>query len=168
MRKIEQLLNVVERASAAVAASIIFALMILVVSDVLGRKLFNSPVYGAIEIAALTLPVVVFLTISYLQSSKEHISIDLFTAGLSQRTQIALDAFGLAVAIGVMLLVILKLTASAWESTVGGEYAMGIVQVPIWPARIFVAYGTWLFGVRLLVDFVSACSALNAPKAHDC
>jgi TRAP-type mannitol/chloroaromatic compound transport system permease small subunit len=137
-----------------VAALIVFALMFLVVFDVLGRKLLNAPIQGSIEIASLTLPAVVFLTIAYIQSRREHVTVDLFTSGLSNRTQLAFDVFSLGIGVAVMTVIVAKTTASAWSSTVTREYAMGIVEVPIWPARILVALGSWLMGMRLSFDFI--------------
>ena len=87
--------GLVEKASTAVAATIIFALMLLVVADVAGRKFFNSPVHGTIEIASLTLPVIVFLSIAYLQGLKEHVTVDLFTSRLPQQVQLSMDVFAI-------------------------------------------------------------------------
>jgi TRAP-type transport system small permease protein len=164
IRTFDRILRRVEILSAGLAASIILALMVLVVSDVLGRKLFNAPVQGTIEIASLTLPAIVFLTMSYIQSMREHVTIDIFTERLSRTTQQLLDIFGLGVAVSLMVIVIFKTTGSAWTSTRNGEFTMGIVQVPVWPARILVAYGSGLFFLRLLHDLISECASLfRAP-----
>ena len=159
-----RLLGIIEKASAAVAALIIFALMILVVADVAGRKLFNAPVHGTIEIAALTLPTIVFLSIAYIQSLREHVAVDLFTAGLSLATRQALDLFALTVALAIMAVITWKTSAFAWSSWLDGEYAMGIVPVPIWPARVAVAYGCWLLTIRLAFDLVGTAAALAATR----
>jgi TRAP-type mannitol/chloroaromatic compound transport system permease small subunit len=160
LRKIGGVLSLVERASVGVAALIVFALMFLVVFDVLGRKLLNMPIQGSIEIASLTLPAVVFLTVAYIQSRNEHVTVDLFTSGLSHRIRLCLDVFSLAIGVAVMIVIVAKTTASAWSSTATREYAMGIVEVPIWPARILVAFGSWLLALRLLHDFVCGCMSL--------
>jgi TRAP-type mannitol/chloroaromatic compound transport system permease small subunit len=162
LHQLGRFLNVIEKASAGLAALIILAVMFLVVGDVFGRKFLNSPIQGTIEIASLTLPAIVFLTIAYIQSVNEHVTVDLFTSGLSKRAQLALDVFCLAVGIAVMTIVVVKTTAAAWSSTASGEYAMGIVEVPVWPARILVAYGSWLFGLRLVYDFICGSASLLA------
>jgi TRAP-type C4-dicarboxylate transport system permease small subunit len=131
VHRIGRFLSLLEKASVGVAASIVFALMFLVVLDVLGRKLLNTPIQGSIEIASLTLPAVVFLTIAYIQSRNEHVTVDLFTSGLSERFRLALDVFALMIGAAVMIVVVVKTTDAAWSSTVTREYAMGIVEVPI-------------------------------------
>ena len=160
VRTLGRFLSLVERAGAGAAALIVFALMFLVVLDVLGRKLLNMPIQGSIEIASLTLPAVVFLTISYIQSRNEHVTVDLFTSRLSDRTRLAMDVFALAIGVGVMAVVVTKTTSSAWSSTISREYAMGIVEVPSWPARMLVAFGSWLLMLRFLYDFVCRCMSL--------
>ncbi len=152
--------GLVEKASTAVAATIILALMLLVVADVAGRKFFNSPVHGTIEIASLTLPAIVFLSIAYVQSLKEHVTVDLFTARLPQQVQLALDVLALGIALAVMVIVIWQTSVFAWGSWVDREFSMGIVEVPIWPARVFVAFGSWLLCIRLIFDLVGGFATL--------
>jgi len=161
IRRLGSVLSVIEKASAGLAALIIFALMVMVVTDVTGRKFFNSPLQGTIEVASLTLPVIVFLSIAYIQSLNEHVTVDLFTAGLSDRAKLALDVFCLGLGIAIMSVIIYKLTATAWSATASREYTMGIVEVPTWPARVLVAYGSWVFGFRLVLDFVIGCLVLS-------
>ena len=152
--------GLVEKASTAVAATIIFALMLLVVADVAGRKFFNSPVHGTIEIASLTLPVIVFLSIAYLQGLKEHVTVDLFTSRLPQQVQLSMDVFAIGLAVAVMAIVTWKTSVFAWSSLVDREFSMGIVEIPIWPARVLVALGSALLSIRLIFDFVGGCATL--------
>jgi TRAP-type transport system small permease protein len=156
--------GIVEKASAGIAAAIILFLMFLVVADVAGRKLFNSPVDGAVEIASQTLPAIVFLTIAYVQRLREHVTIDLFTSRLPQPIQQSLDLFAIGVALAVMAIVTWKTVVFALASVAEQEYSMGIVEVPLWPARVLVAFGSALLSVRLILDFADDCAMLIAIR----
>jgi TRAP-type C4-dicarboxylate transport system permease small subunit len=154
--------GIIEKMSAGVAAAIILFLMFLIVADVSGRMLFNSPVDGTIEIASLTLPAIVFLTIAYLQGLKEHVTIDLFTTQMPQTVQLSMDLLAIGIALAVMAIVTWQTGAFAWASVAEQEYSMGIVEVPIWPARVVVAFGSAMLSVRLLLDLADSCTRLVA------
>lgn len=159
-------IGIVEKASAGTAAAIILFLMFLVVADVAGRKLFNSPVDGAIEVASQTLPVIVFLTIAYVQRLKEHVTIDLFTSRLPQPVQQSMDLFAVGVAMAVMATVTWKSIVFALASVAEQEYSMGIVEVPLWPARVLVAFGSVLLSIRLILDFADDCARLTEKRGQ--
>jgi TRAP-type C4-dicarboxylate transport system permease small subunit len=54
----------------AVAALLTFSLSFLVVADVFGRVLFNSPVKGAPEIVSMSIVIVCFLLAGYSVQSR--------------------------------------------------------------------------------------------------
>lgn len=51
--------------------------MLLTVADVVGREVFNSPVFAAVEITTLLMPLLVFAVLPYVTYNEEHISVDL-------------------------------------------------------------------------------------------
>ena len=57
------------------SASILF-IMLISVSNVIGRYLFNFPVPGTVEIATMLLVLIIFLSISGVQRSEGHIGMD--------------------------------------------------------------------------------------------
>ena len=66
-------------AIATACAVLLFAMMALTVTDVLGRYLFNAPVRGAAEVTELMLAGVVFLGLPAATLDRDHVAVDLLT-----------------------------------------------------------------------------------------
>lgn len=56
----------------------LFAMVALTFVDVLGRRLFNTPVFGANDITEHLMAVIIFAGLPLLTSQRGHLSIDLF------------------------------------------------------------------------------------------
>jgi TRAP-type C4-dicarboxylate transport system permease small subunit len=83
----------VERGLCATSAACLFALMLIVLIDVVGRNLFNSPLPWATELLEILVAAVVFLFYPVLGLRAGHITVDLITVGSAvNRVQRALGA----------------------------------------------------------------------------
>ena len=139
-------------------------MMLLVVADVLGRKLFNAPIQGAIEVTELTLVVMVYLSVAYVQGRREHIRLELFSSRLSGRALRRLELFSLAVALVICLVITWRIGLFAWESWSTGDHTMGLVEIPIWPSKVAVFFGFVVLSLRLAIDIAGAL--LGAETGH--
>jgi TRAP-type C4-dicarboxylate transport system permease small subunit len=165
-------LGVIETASTAVASVIIMGLTFLVVIDVVGRKLFAAPLSGTTDIAENTLVAIVFLSIAAVQRNNGHIRIEMLLTGRSARTQEIWNLVALILALLVSLPITWYTSTFAWESWVEGDYTMGILRVPVWPAKLIAAFGLILLCLELalnitaaLTDFAAGRSAQSIPPA---
>jgi TRAP-type C4-dicarboxylate transport system permease small subunit len=61
----------------AVAALILFALMLMTCIDVLGRYLFNAPLNGATELTELMMAGIIFAALPVVGRREQHINVDL-------------------------------------------------------------------------------------------
>lgn len=52
-------------------------MVILNCADVIGRELFNSPMFGATELTRLMIPLIVFAAVPIVGYREEHISVDI-------------------------------------------------------------------------------------------
>ena len=80
----------VEKVTALISGFGIFALMMIGVAQILGRKLFNMPIYGYIDIVEIMMTFLVFLGLAYTERLGGHIRMELF---------VTLSASGAAVAV---------------------------------------------------------------------
>ena len=82
-------------AANAVSAAFVLLLMILVVADITGRYLFNSPVPMAYEFGSFMLVFIVFLALASTQRAGAHIRVEFVTLRLPPRARTCLDGPGL-------------------------------------------------------------------------
>lgn len=67
------------------AGATLLALVALTCADVIGRELFNAPVFGAVELTRLALPLIVFASLPLVSYKEEHISVDLMDMFFPER-----------------------------------------------------------------------------------
>ena len=157
----------VEKASTAVAACVIFSLMCLVVADVLGRKLFNAPIQGAIEVTELTLVVIVYLSVAYVQGRRDHIRLELFSSRTSESVLRRLDFLSLLISLVICLIITWRIGLFAWESFTTDDHTMGLVEIPIWPSKVAVFFGFTLLSLRLVIDIVGAVVGVDTGHERE-
>jgi TRAP-type C4-dicarboxylate transport system permease small subunit len=145
----------VERLSAVIAVLgglLAVCIAILVVSSVIGRWLYNSPINGDFELVQMGTAVAVFCYLPLCQARRGNIVVDTFTGWLPHRVVDAIDAFWDLVYAGVMGLISVCLITGTLEHYRSGQTTM-LLQLIIWPALGICAA---LCGVLALVALTTA------------
>ena len=135
-----------------VAAAWAFGLAFLVMGNVIGRFVFDKPIYGTAEIVAASIVIVVFLQAGYAIRSRSMLRADFLVTHLPETLQRIFLAIGYLLGAAFFLMII----TGGWEesilSWVEGEYeGEGALRVPSWPARWTVMFGSALAMLNYLV-----------------
>ena len=138
-----------ERLSIALAlfgGAVLAAMTLLATVSVLGRKFFNTPIWGDVELVQMGTAVAIALSLPYAQFRRAHIMVDFFTTRAAPATRARLDAFG-------TLLLGLVCVLLAWRAAVGvldmrevGETTM-VLGFPIWIVYVAMVIGLAASGV---------------------
>jgi TRAP-type C4-dicarboxylate transport system permease small subunit len=134
----------------------IFALMILIVVDVLGRNFFNSPVTGVAEVAGRSVVAIVFLQIAAAVASKRMTRADFLIRIIQDRAPRAAVALEIAFALlgAVVFLIIAYATWPDFMSSWGSNDffgVQGIFTIPTWPFWAIVVIGSSLAALAYLL-----------------
>lgn len=70
-----------------VPAVTLFAMMLLMLIDVIGRKYFGKPVMGAVEVGELLLLITVYAALPQVSAARDHIYLDLIEDLFPKRIQ---------------------------------------------------------------------------------
>ena len=158
MQRLRALNDRVTRALLVLAAVLAFLLCFLVVADVLGRVIFNSPVKGTVEIVSLSIVIICYLQAGFAIRSGGMLNVDMFVGKASPRVQsvfAAVAALAGLVFFAVICWGSIDGAAHAWSSNeFEGE---GALRVPVWPARFIVVLGTALAALSYLLLLVQHC-----------
>jgi TRAP-type C4-dicarboxylate transport system permease small subunit len=128
-----------------IAATLGFLLSFIVVADVVGRVLFNSPLKGTPEMVSISIVMICFLQAGYAIRSGGMINVDFVLTRLPARAQSFLMAIGAVLGAGFFLLVCWGSFEPALHAWASGEFeGEGAMRVPAWPARLIVVAGTAL------------------------
>jgi TRAP-type C4-dicarboxylate transport system permease small subunit len=106
LAQIDRLATPVENLANLLAAFAILALMMLGVSQIVMRSLFNSPISGYIDMVELSMASMAFLGAAYCQRLGAHIRMELFIGRLSGRALWVVEALATLVAIFIIIMLI--------------------------------------------------------------
>lgn len=132
-----------------------FALSFIVVIDVIGRVVFNSPLKGTPEIVSISIVMICFLQAGYAVRSGSMISVDALLVRMPPRVQSFVIGLGALLGVFFFGLVCWGAIDPAIHSWTMGEYeGEGALRVPSWPARFIVVLGTGLAALFYLFQSI--------------
>lgn len=134
------------------AAAWTFGLAFLVMGNIIGRTVFDAPIYGTAEIVAASIVIVVFLQAGYAIRSRSMLKADFLVVHLPEKVQRTLLAIGYLLGAAFFLMIVTGGWEESIRSFVEGEYeGEGALRVPSWPARWTVLIGSALAMINYLV-----------------
>lgn len=149
----------------------IFLLVLLAVVHVVGRKLFNAPVFGYVDWIEQLMVIFAFFGISYCQREGGHIRMDILVGRFRGRTLWLVE--------WISVLFMLLLTAALvygswhhflrsfdWEAPLFSRDSTIDIGLPIWPAKLIVPVMLSLLFLRLLLQLWGYGRALRRDEEH--
>ena len=127
-----------QRGLGGLAATLLFFMMALTFVDVIGRYLFNMPVYGGFEMTEVALATMIFAGLPLVTARDEHVTVDLFDrmipAGIRHLRNTAIS-----VLCAVLLFI---LSHHVWQKA-GDSIRYGdvtaILEIPLGPMVYFMS-----------------------------
>lgn len=160
-------LGSVVRAANLISAVCVLILMVLVIADIFGRYLFNSPVPMTYEVGSFLMVFVVFLGLAYTQRMRAHIRVEFFTLHLSARVRAILDIVASVLGLLLYVIIVYQSFVWSWASWQVGDYVAGLINIPRWPSQFVVPLGAALLCLQFLADVVQRVAELRSPGALD-
>jgi TRAP-type C4-dicarboxylate transport system permease small subunit len=147
------------------AACWAFALVFLILGDIIGRGVFDSPIYGTVEMVSASVVIIVFLQAGYAIRSRSMLRAEFLVEHLPPKVQRVLLAFGYFLGAAFFLMIITGGWEESVRSYVAGEYeGEGALRVPSWPARWTVLLGS---GLAMINYCVMAYIDVFKPEMRD-
>lgn len=116
-------------------------LMVIIMADVCGRTIFNSPITGVAELVVALITIIAFTQLTYVQMIDKHMKVDIFFDKFPLRAKKIIKLFNLILGIIIFCFMIIStygdLLYSIDTKEMEGE---GALVLPMWPVRgtIFV------------------------------
>jgi len=136
-------------------STVLTAMMLLTVTDIILRRFFNSPLPFSFELVEIILVVVAYSYIVYTTSAARHISVDTLTSRFPALLRKRLRTIGDFITIILFGLI-------GWQNILQGihVYKLGtttaILQVPKFPFQFWVAFGSILACLFLLFKVLNS------------
>jgi TRAP-type C4-dicarboxylate transport system permease small subunit len=164
---LEKFQRTVEKTTCGIAAGIILFMVFPVSIDVVLRYLFRSPIPQVYDLSEFMIVGAAYLAIAYVQAIKGHIKIEAATARLPEKWKIVLDIFGYGLGAGLFAIITWQSARLAWEAWVTQDHTMGVINLPLWPAKSIVPIGTALLCLRLISDIIWEIGKLRGIVLED-
>ena len=152
MQQVERILKKINTTCAIIAETLVILIVLLVVAEIVGRFIFGHPIPGQVEIATLSLVVIVYLGVAYTQMLDGHIRVDVLISKVQGAKREFLEAFVLVIGLFSTVMMVWATGKRAIESTLTHEFVTGVVNFPIWPGRCSVTFGFLLLSLTLIIQ----------------
>jgi TRAP-type C4-dicarboxylate transport system permease small subunit len=130
-------------------------MVLLTVTDVCLRYVFNLPILGSYEITQFMMAILVFASLGYTMVVKDHVSVDLVTTKLPKRVQALLECITCFLAFVIFALAAWRNVIHAVTTWKRNDVSTELF-IPVSPFVLFVALGLAILSLVLLVQCVKA------------
>jgi TRAP-type C4-dicarboxylate transport system permease small subunit len=151
------------RALSTLAGLMIFVMMVVTSIDVIGRDVFNLPLFGAFEMTEILMGLVIFAGMPLTTAAREHITVNFLESVVSPRVRCIQAAFGDVLSAAVAAVMAWRIYGrgldliQAHETTMMLGVGRGYIAIAM-GALLAVAAFVFLFNARLSIR-----AALRAP-----
>jgi TRAP-type C4-dicarboxylate transport system permease small subunit len=123
-------------------------MMFITCIDVIGAKVFNKPVFGAIDIVMLSQVVAISFAAAFSLLLGRHVQVEIFVPKLPRRAQAVTDSIVFLLGLILFILIVWRLCVYGYSLQTGGEVS-ATARIPMAP----FAYGIAIACVPVCVVF---------------
>jgi TRAP-type C4-dicarboxylate transport system permease small subunit len=127
----------------------LLAMMVVTLIDVIGNKLFNTPLLGAMDWVRIFQSVAIAFACAMALIIGRHVQVEFFVSRLPQRAQAVTDSIISLLGLGLFVLIVWRLTDLGYYFQAGGETS-ATAHVP----RCLPAYGIALASIPVCLVFL--------------
>jgi len=145
------------------AMVILFLLMSLGASEVIGRFVFNRPIVAVLELSQIMQAMMVFLAWAYTTAKRSHVRVEMFIRMFSPRIQAIQDFVTDIVVIVLFALIAWKAAEKAafyWENNM----QVDILFIPLAPFQLFLAIGAVLLCLELIAQIIEVIPRMKGGR----
>ena len=135
-----------------IASGALAIMMLLVVSNVLTRFLFNKPLLGTIELVEMVVVIVVFFAVAYTEVRRGHVSVELVFLRLPRRTQAILLSIVYFFSAAYFLTMGSRSVGLAWSELFPKIRGTDVLAIPFAPFMFVIALGSLVLGLEMLMN----------------
>ena len=133
----------------------IVGMTVLVVTDVIMRYAFNSPIMGSLEVLRVLHLIIVFAGLAYTQARKQHIHVDFITSRLSRPAVAIVQSITWSLAAGLLSLIVWQGIIHGTNMLERGERSADL-RFFFFPVEFFLAFGSALLLAVIVIDLAES------------
>lgn len=142
------------RAMHLAGAACLAGMALLTLADILGRQLFNKPIFGTVELVSFLAVLVVTLTLPKAHVERSHIGVELFMRHFPRRMRMVLRLVTDLACLALYAVVTWRMVAFGLAMRASGETSMNL-GLPEYLVVFGLAFGFLVFALMILRDVLS-------------
>ena len=127
----------------------LLAMMLVTIIDVIGAKVFNSPLLGAMDWVRVFQSVAIAFACAVALIVGRHVQVEFFVARLPKRAQAVTESIVCLLGLGLFVLIVWRLSVLGYFFQAGGEVS-ATAHIP----RSIFAYGISLASIPVCLVFL--------------
>jgi TRAP-type transport system small permease protein len=139
---------------------ILFSLMILTVTDIVFRNIFNKGIFGTLEISEFMMVAIVFFSLAECELEDRYVTVDLLVKKLSLKSRAAIDAFVKFLGFILYCFITIAIIRYAGMIRSAGEVSQDLL-LPRFPIIYIVALVLIIFCTVILFRLVLALNEVR-------
>ena len=139
---------------------VIFLLVLLATTNVLGRWIFSAPISGYVDWVEQAMAFIAFFGIAYTQRLGGHIRMDILVGQLRRRWLWFTELLTTVLMLLVSLVLIYGSYLHFWRAYSIGDSSLDI-NLPTWPAKLVVPVALTVLALRLTLQIWGYLRALR-------
>ena len=153
-KHLDKVLAIGEDVLVYIGAVLILAMMMISVSEIIGRTWFSNPIKGSEELPSLFLILVATISMAAIQRRKQHIGVNILQQTLKGRASSSLEFFLLLITLFVASIMAVYGWQVTMEAKALGLTTMGPLFVIQWPAKLLMSVAFGFLGIRLIIQLI--------------
>ena len=127
------------------------AIVLLTLADIIGRKVFNTPISGSYELVERMMLIAVFSSFAYAQTQRSHINVTIIVERLPRPFKHSL--LGLMSLISVAISGVLAFAAYRQSGlALADSTVTGVLYIPLFPFFVIETIAMIFFTIILIID----------------
>lgn len=164
LARLDRRLTWIEDALSLAAALIILGLMVFGTVNVIGRKIFNAPLWGYVDLVSLFMVAFSFLAVSAMQRVGGHIRMELFVRRFRGRLLWIVEFLGVLVAVFIMAVLVYYSSTAFMRAVELGDSTIDR-EIPTWPSKMWVPIAFSVLIARLVLQAWGYLRLIRDPNA---
>ncbi len=129
-----------------------FTLTFIIMSDIIGRGVYNRPVYGVREIVMNSIVIIVFLQAAYAIRSGSMLKATFLSEIIPIPLRRTFAVFGYLLGAGFFLTIVLGSIPNLQHAWTSNEFeGEGALRVPTWPTHFMILIGGTLAALNYII-----------------
>jgi TRAP-type C4-dicarboxylate transport system permease small subunit len=163
--RLRRVIDAIDDGLMVIGCLMLFALMLVVVGDVVLRYLFNSPLQWSYEvISSYLMPGLFFFAASHTLKAHAHVAVDIVHNYVGRRTRYLLEALVSVLAAPVFLLCTIVSARNTWNDLETAATSTSGLALPTWTISVMLPIGFGMLTLRLTLNAIGYVATLVSGR----